>query len=109
MSIKSKIRDVFLNRQKEKPCSISFGSCGKKALATLTDEEYIRKTYKERYGKDIDLVDPTGFGEKLQWLKLFYRNEKMPICSDKYRVREFLKECGLEHLGNEILGVYRDA
>lgn len=33
----------------------------------------------------------------------------MPICSDKYRVREFLKECGLEHLGNEILGVYRDA
>lgn len=81
----------------------------KHALRTLTDQQYIEKTYKERFGKDIDLVDPKGYGEKLQWMKLFYRNEKMPICSDKYRVREYLKECGLEYLANEVIGVYKDA
>ena len=79
------------------------------ALATLSDQQYIEKTYKSRFGKDIDLVDPKGYGEKLQWMKLFYRNDKMPICSDKYRVREYLKECGLAHLANEVIGVYKDA
>ena len=81
----------------------------KLCLARYSDYEYIQKIAKERFGREKDLADPKTFTEKLQWLKLFYRDEKMPICSDKYRVREYLKECGLEHLGNEVLGVYDDA
>lgn len=81
----------------------------KLCLARYSDYEYVQKIAKERFGREKDLADPKTFTEKLQWLKLFYRDEKMPICSDKYRVREYLKECGLEHLGNEILGVYDDA
>ena len=81
----------------------------KYALMTLTDQQYIEKTYKERFGKDIDLVSPKDFCEKLQWLKLFYRDPKMPICSDKYRIREYLQECDLEFLANDLIGVYDDA
>ena len=81
----------------------------KLCLARYSDYEYVQKIAKERFGREKDLADPKTFTEKLQWLKLFYRDEKMPICSDKYRVREYLKECGLEHLGNEVLGVYDDA
>lgn len=65
------------------------------ALQKLTDEEYVMKTYKERFGHEINLEKPVTFGEKLQWLKLFYRNDLMPRCSDKYEVREYLKEIGI--------------
>lgn len=81
----------------------------KYALMTLTDQQYIEKTYKSRFGKEIDLVSPKDFCEKLQWLKLFYRDPKMPICSDKYRIREYLQECDLEFLANDLIGVYDDA
>lgn len=74
-----------------------------------SDLDTIQKIYRERFGREADFANPKTYTEKLQWLKLFYRDEKMPICSDKYRVREYLKECGLEHLGNEVLGVYKDA
>lgn len=78
-------------------------------LARYSDYAYIQKVAKERFGREMNLAHPKTYTEKLQWLKFFYRNEKMPICSDKYRVREYLKECGLENLGNEVLGVYDDA
>ena len=75
----------------------------------LSDEKTVQKIYRERFGREVDFANPKVYTEKLQWLKLFYRNEIMPVCSDKYRVREYLKECGLEKLGNEVLGVYKDA
>ena len=81
----------------------------KLCLARYSDYAYIQKVAKERFGREMNIAEPKTYTEKLQWLKFFYRNEKMPICSDKYRVREYLKECGLEHLGNEVLGVYDDA
>lgn len=110
MSLKRKIKDAFFSSSKGRYLFYKLRILReKKALSTLSDEEYIRKTFRERFGKDIDLADPKGYGEKLQWLKLFYRNEKMPICSDKYRVREYLAECGVEHLANELIGVYDDA
>lgn len=81
----------------------------KLCLARYSDYAYIQKVAKERFGREMNIAEPKTYTEKLQWLKFFYRNEKMPICSDKYRVREYLKECGLENLGNEVLGVYDDA
>ena len=78
-------------------------------LARFSDYAYVQKAARKRFGRKMNLADPKTFTEKLQWLKIFYRNEKMTICSDKYRVREYLKECGVEYLGNEVLGVFDDA
>lgn len=77
------------------------------ALARLSDEAYIKSTYKKRFGREINLKSPTTYTEKLQWMKLFYRNDKMPICTDKYAVHQYLKHIGHENLLNEILGVYK--
>ena len=55
------------------------------------------------------LKDPKTYTEKLQWLKLFYRNDKMPICTDKYEVHEYLTKLGYKHLLNDIIGVYKNA
>ncbi|GGW53107.1 teichuronopeptide biosynthesis TupA-like protein [Winogradskyella epiphytica] len=81
----------------------------KLSLAQKSDYQYIKIDYKKRYGKEIDLKNPKTISEKLQWLKLFYRNENMPICSDKYDVKIFLEKFGYEHLLNEVLGVYHTA
>ena len=76
------------------------------ALAIADDYTYTKKEYKKRFGKEIDLKNPTTITEKLQWLKLFYRNENMPICSDKYNIRLFLQKHGYEHLLNDVIGIY---
>ncbi len=79
---------------------------GKSNEKRLTDYEYIIKEYPLRTGEKINLKDPKRYSEKLQWLKLFYRNENMPICSDKYRVREYIEGKGYGHLLNNLIAVY---
>jgi len=51
----------------------------------------------------LDLKNPTTFNEKLQWIKLYYRNQNMTRCVDKFLVRDYVKECGCAHLLNDIL------
>ena len=57
--------------------------------------------------KKLDLKNPQTFNEKLQWLKLYWRDDNAVICADKYLVREFVKEKGLEHTLNKLHGVYK--
>nr|PMH80068.1 hypothetical protein BCU58_24305 [Vibrio sp. 10N.286.48.B7] len=52
------------------------------------------------------MEDPTRYTEKLQWYKLFYRNPLIPECSDKYTVRDFVKNKGYGNLLNELYAVY---
>ena len=78
-------------------------------LVRYSDIDYIKTTYKKRFGKPIDLISPKTYTEKLQWLKLFYRNDKMPVVTDKYDVRQYLKDLGHADLLNELIGVYSNA
>lgn len=39
----------------------------------------------------LNLDDPQTFNEKLNWLKLNHYDEKMLICADKLRVRDYVK------------------
>jgi hypothetical protein len=75
------------------------------ALAFIDDYNYIIKEYKKRYGKEINLKNPQTISEKLQWLKLFYRNENMPVCSDKCDIKLYLQKYSYEHLLNEVIVV----
>lgn len=79
------------------------------ALVRFSDETYVKATYKKRFGREINLKDPKTYTEKLQWLKLFYRNKEMPICTDKYEVHEYLSNLGYKHLLNEVIGVHESA
>lgn len=74
-----------------------------------SDIDALQRIYQKRFGHRIDFINPVAFTEKLQWLKLFYRDEKMTLCSDKYRIREYLESLGLEYLANDLIGVYKDA
>lgn len=58
----------------------------------MSDEDYIKKRYKEVHGKELDFNNLKTFTEKLQWRKLFEKNKKFSICADKYLVRDYVKE-----------------
>lgn len=74
----------------------------------LTDDKFIRLQYRAMLGKRLRLNPPVDFNEKLQWLKVHYRNPLMVTCADKWAVREFVKErIGEEYLA-ECIGVYDD-
>ena len=72
------------------------------------DKEHVKRQYMLLFGKEINLENPETFNEKLQWLKIYQRDPVMSIMSDKYRVREFLKERGCGQYLNELYGVYNN-
>ena len=72
----------------------------------MTDEEYAQWKYKLRTGRDLNLENPQTFDERIWYLKYNVRDPLNKKCSDKYRVREYVKECGLEHILNELYAVY---
>ncbi len=59
-------------------------------------------------GKKLNLKAPKGFNEKIQWLKVYYRDELYVKCADKYMVRDYVKEQGCEDILNDLYGVYED-
>lgn len=55
-----------------------------------------------KQGYKLDLENPKTLNQKIQWIKLNYKNELMPKCCDKYSVREFVKSCGCEEILNKL-------
>ena len=56
---------------------------------------------KQRYR--LNLENPKTYNEKINWQKLYYKNDLMSVCSDKYLVRQFVEDRGLGHILNELL------
>ena len=77
-----------------------------KKRAAMSDIECIKSLYKSYCGHYPNLDNPQKFSEKIQWLKLHYRNELMPVVGDKYTVRRYLEELGYGYLLNDLIAVY---
>lgn len=77
-----------------------------KKAEKIPDRKWIEESYEKIIGEKINLDNPQTYYEKLNWLKLHYRNELMPIVADKYAVRQFLIDKGHGDLLNDILGVW---
>lgn len=72
----------------------------------FSDEGQIRKQFKSKMGRDVELNNPVRFNDKLQWLKLYWYDPVATKCADKYEVRKFVSErIGSKYL-NELYGVY---
>lgn len=75
-------------------------------------KEKVSKTYFKIVLKyKLDLDNPKTFNEKIQWLKLYEwpNNELVINCTDKYKVRDFLKSKHLEKYLNTLIGAYNRA
>lgn len=95
--ITEKLRDIYRNIM----------SVISSISPTLTSQIY----YFSKFKKKINLKNPKTFNEKLMYLKLneYENNELVTKCSDKYKVREYVKQCGLESTLNELIGIYNNA
>lgn len=78
-------------------------------LKCIPDDIMIKIQYKIKTGRRLNLKKPQRYSEKLQWYKLYYRDEIMTKCADKYSVREYIKDKGLENILNKLYAVYDNA
>ncbi|MFA7329324.1 MAG: glycosyl transferase, partial [Candidatus Ratteibacteria bacterium] len=70
-----------------------------KSSRCIPDEQYLARKYKKRIGKRLNLQNPRAFTEKVQWLKLNWRDDTLTRCADKYEVRKFVET----RVGPELL------
>ena len=80
-----------------------------KKLKFLPPPFYVKVYYEYYTGKKLDLQDPKEFNEKIQWLKVYYKDPRLTQLVDKYSVRTYVKEKVGEKYLNQVLGVYEHA
>ncbi|MBP2068986.1 ATP-grasp fold amidoligase family protein [Anaerococcus nagyae] len=99
MKLISHIRDYLFNPYKRRSYNVSIvrrmGFLGD----SLDDRSYLKRLFKLKMGKRLDLSNPETFNAKLQWLKLYDRNPEYTTIVDKYKVREYISE----KIGEEYL------
>lgn len=78
----------------------------RKVKKLLPQSYFVKHYYHTNTGRKINLEKPERFSEKLGWYKLYYRDEKMLICTDKASVRDYVTSLGYGDLLNEVYGVY---
>lgn len=62
--------------------------------------------YKIAFGKWMDWNNPKTLNEKIHWLKFYGDTSLWPMLADKYRVRDYVKQCGCEDLLVKLYGVW---
>lgn len=75
----------------------------------LKKEQYpgaLKKWFKKKTGLELNLEDPRSFSEKIQWLKLYDSTPLKAELSDKYLVRDWVKERIGEKYLVELYGVW---
>ncbi len=77
-----------------------------KILGFVPDKQMISLQYFIKHHRRLNLKNPKRYTEKIQWYKLNYRDNNMPICVDKYRVREYIKGKGLAQILVQLYGAY---
>lgn len=58
----------------------------------LPDTIYLKKLYRARTGKELNLKHPKTFNEKLNWMKIHDRNHIFSVMVDKYLVKNYVAE-----------------
>lgn len=61
-------------------------------LRFIPDRPYLKMVYYMKTGRHLDLDNPTGFNEKLNWLKLNEQHAEYTKLVDKYEVRSVVEE-----------------
>ena len=76
-------------------------------LDAVRSRKSFEKVLKEAQEKEqIDICNPRTFDDKIWYMKKHFYSELVVQCADKVRVRDYVKECGLEEILIPICGVY---
>lgn len=69
----------------------------------LLNYPYERKLFLTNHGYPLDLKNPRSFNEKIVWRKIYDRNPLFPRVTDKYLVRDYVREKLGTLQANELL------
>lgn len=72
-------------------------------LYKISPKLTLKILFRLKMGKKLNLSNPVTYNEKLQWIKLYDKNKLMPICSDKYTVRDYVKSTGCGEILNNLI------
>ncbi len=80
-------------------------------LCGISPKLSVKFWYRFYLKKPLDLEHPKTLDEKIQWMKLYYYKDNPLVyqCADKFRVRDYVKNCGLEHILNDLIATYHSA
>lgn len=99
-ALKQKTKTVFKN-----PNSILIkGLCFISPI--LSDKLYLKLLFPLKTGYPLNLKNPQSYNEKLQWLKLYYRDPILPKLVDKYEYKSFVHEKVGEQYNVKNFGVW---
>ena len=80
----------------------------RKLSRLIPDRIYLQIVYFKHFRRFINFNDPKTFNEKIQWLKLNYRNEEYTKLVDKYRVKQYITKLIGEEYVIPTLGVWNN-
>lgn len=100
-SIRGIIKSIIIDRKMRFYYFNKLGSYQHKS-----DEWFVRRNYEVSMGKKIDLVAPSSFNEKLQWLNLYDRKPIYTQMVDKYEAKEYVAKIIGEKYIIPTLGVW---
>lgn len=72
-----------------------------KKMKFLPSKFYVKVYYEYYMGSKLNLTNPQGFNEKIQWLKVFYKPDILTKLVDKLAVRSYV----IEKIGESYLNV----
>lgn len=87
--IRRQLKNIFL---------YILSKCNKKYLVSII--------YSKRKGKKMNWQNPQDLDEKINWLKVYGDTSQWPTLADKYKVREYIKNKGLEGILVPLYGVW---
>lgn len=65
----------------------------------FSDKFYLKIIYHLRFNKKLNFNNPKGFNEKLNWMKINFRNPLFTMMADKYWVKHYVaKQIGLKYI-----------
>jgi hypothetical protein len=79
---------------------------GRKILGGLSDKAFSRIQFLLHQGYLPNLEAPKSFNEKIQWLKLNYRDPLIKKCANKLLAREYVKNCCDPEILVSLVGCY---
>lgn len=68
----------------------------------------IERVYRLVFGKKPDICNPSNLIEKIYWMELYADLSMWTKCADKYRMREYVTECGLKSYLPKLLAVWNN-
>lgn len=76
-------------------------------LRFIPTKPYLKMVYRIKTGKKLNLKNPVGFNEKLNWLKVNDIHPEYTQLADKYLVRKYVEEKIGEGYSIPFWGIYR--